>query len=75
MTKRLIPVLALAALSAWGCRGSSGVELRREPSRQEQFMRYRPNEKWTDYDDYKGGKIDPREYEARKQQIERGSII
>jgi osmotically-inducible protein OsmY len=74
--KRLILALALAAVSSWGCSGqfwggaaagALGAGAGYEIQSKRQMDRLE--------DDYKSGKVDRREYETRKQQIEKGSII
>jgi len=74
--KRYLLVAMLAALGQWGCSGAfwggtavgalatgGGYEIqaKRQMDRLEE--------------DYKSGKIDRKEYETRKRQIEKGSII
>ncbi|HEV8343243.1 MAG TPA: hypothetical protein VGR30_12805 [Candidatus Binatia bacterium] len=74
--RRLILALALAVVSSWGCSGqfwggaaagALGAGAGYEIQSKRQMDRLE--------DDYKSGKIDRREYESRKQQIEKGSII
>jgi osmotically-inducible protein OsmY len=74
--KRLILALALAVVSSWGCSGqfwggaaagALGAGAGYEIQSKRQMDRLE--------DDYKSGKVDRREYETRKQQIEKGSII
>jgi hypothetical protein len=72
--KNLLLAIALTAVAASGCEFAAGagtgalatgagyeIQAHRQLNRLE--------------DDYKSGKIDREEYEKRKQQIERGSLI
>ena len=74
--KRLITAAILLALSSFGCSGAfwggtglgvlgTGAGYEIQAKRQMDKLE----------DDYKAGRIDRREYEIRKSQIERGSIL
>ncbi len=74
--KKFALVLIFAALGPWGCSGeflggaatgalATGAGYEINASRQMSRLQ----------DDYKSGRIDRREYEIRKRQIEKGSII
>lgn len=74
--KKYLLVALLAASSQWGCSGeflggtavgalATGAGYEIQAKRQMDKLE----------EDYKSGKIDRKEYEARKRQIEKGSII
>ena len=74
--KKVTMVLILLSLSQWGCSGqfwggtaagalATGAGYEIQAKRQMDKLE----------DEYKSGKIDRREYEIRKRQIEKGSII
>jgi hypothetical protein len=72
--KRLLILLMLATVSQWGCAflggaavGSLATGAGYEINAKQQMDRLE--------DDYKKERISRREYEARKKQIESGSII
>jgi len=74
--KKFALVLILAGLAQWGCSGAfwggtglgvlgTGAGYEIQAKRQMDRLD----------DDYRSGRIDRREYEIRKSQIERGSIL
>ncbi|MBI4522735.1 MAG: hypothetical protein HY695_02855 [Deltaproteobacteria bacterium] len=74
--KKYLFVVMLASLAQWGCSpqfwggaavGALGTGAGYEVQSKRQMDRLE--------DDYRSGRIDRREYEDRKKQIERGSII
>jgi hypothetical protein len=76
MKRSILAALVLAVMTSWGCSGQfwggaaagalgAGAGYEIQSKRQMDSLE----------DDYKSGKIDRREYDTRKQQIERGSII
>ncbi len=74
MKKYLFVLLTLASLAQWGCAflggaavGAAGTSAAYEISNKRQMDRLE--------DDYRNDRISRQEYEDRKRQIERGSII
>jgi hypothetical protein len=74
--KKFALILILASLGQWGCSGAfwggtalgvlgTGAGYEIQAKRQMDRLE----------DDYRSGRIDRREYEIRKSQIERGSIL
>jgi hypothetical protein len=74
MKKLLFVLLAVASLAQWGCAflggaavGATGAGAAYEINNKRQMDRLE--------DDYRAGRISREEYEDRKRQIQKGSII
>jgi hypothetical protein len=74
MKKTIFLLLAAGSLAQWGCAflggaavGATGAGAAYEINNKRQLDRLE--------EDYRSGRINREEYEDRKQQIERGSII